>query len=211
VPYRYPILLDLCARSILIVGGGRVALRKALGLIDAGARQIKCVAPQIDLQMPPAVQKINEIYRQEHLDGMDLVFAATHSPEINAQVVQDARRRKIWACRTDADPEEPGDFVTPAKFQRGPVTIAVSAASAALSASLRDHLSRCVDETWIKLAEALQVLRPQLLRCPTISPGRRSNALRDLAGQEALQVLNEQGFTSLEAWLKSRYPELNVS
>lgn len=211
MPYRYPIFLDLSGRSILIVGGGRIALRKAQGLIEGGADQIKCVAPRIDPEMPPAVQKIIDQYRSEHLNNMDLVIASTDSTQVNNQVIQDARRQKIWACRIDTDPDQPGDFITPARFHRGPITVAVSAAGASVSAALRDHLSSCMEEKWVKLAEAMQLLRPRLLQCTTLTPGRRSGALRDLASQEALQVLDNQGFSSLESWLKARYPEFNGS
>jgi hypothetical protein len=44
-----------------------------------------------------------------------------------------------------------------------------------------------------------------------LSGERRSDALRDLASRQALEVLDEKGFTSLESWLVARYPELNVT
>ncbi|MCC7351260.1 MAG: bifunctional precorrin-2 dehydrogenase/sirohydrochlorin ferrochelatase [Phycisphaerales bacterium] len=208
---RYPILLDLSRRSALIVGGGRVAMRKVRGLIEADVRQIRCVAPKIDPQMPPAVQQITEPYHPKYMEGMDLVFAATDRPQVNAQVVQDAQTRNLWVCRADADMDQPGDFTTPAKFQRGPVTVAVSTSSPALSAMIRDQMLESLDDRWIKLAEATQHLRPRVLGCGGLSGERRSDALRDLASRQALEVLGEKGFTSLESWLVARYPELNVT
>jgi len=204
-------LLDLSRRSILIVGGGRVAVRKVRGLLEADARQIRCVAPKIDPQMPAEVQQTTEPYHSKHMEGMDLVFAATDWPQVNAQVVQDAQMRNIWVCRADADTDQPGDFVVAAKFQSGPITVAVSTSSPAISAAIRDQLSSLLDGRWVKLAEAMQVLRPKVLGCEVLTCERRSDALRDLAGPQALQILDEQGITSLESWLKSRYPELNVS
>lgn len=209
--YRYPILLDLSRRSILIVGGGRVAVRKVRGLLEADARRIKCVAPLIDPHMPSEALQITEPYHSKYMDGMDLVFAVTDSPQVNAQVVQDAQMRNIWVGRADAETDPAGDFVVPAKVQRGPVTVAVSAGGPALSVALRDHLSQGLDDRWIKLAEAMQVLRPQILACDATASDRRTAALRDLAGPQAMQVLDEQGFASLISWLRSRYPELNVT
>ena len=43
--HGYPILLDVTRARVVIVGGGRVAARKAKGLIDAGATDITVVAP----------------------------------------------------------------------------------------------------------------------------------------------------------------------
>ncbi len=209
--YSYPILLDLSRRSILVAGGGRVAVRKIRGLLEANARQIRCVAPLIDPQVPSEVQQITQPYHSKHMEGMDLVFAATDSSQVNAQVIQDAQMRNIWACRADAEADQPGDFIVPAKFQNGPITVAVSTSSPAISAAIRNQLSGCLDGRWVKLAEAMQVLRPQILRCGELSSDRRWAVLCDLAGPQALQMLDEQGFTSLKSWLKIRYPELNVS
>ncbi|MCC6424929.1 MAG: bifunctional precorrin-2 dehydrogenase/sirohydrochlorin ferrochelatase [Phycisphaerales bacterium] len=211
MPYQYPILLDLSRRSVLIVGGGRVALRKVRTLLDSDARQIRCVAPRIDPQMPSEVQRIAEPYHVKYLDGMDLAFAVTDSPQVNDQVVQDAQMRNIWVCRADTDTDQAGDFILPAKFQRGPITVAVSTSSPAISAAIRDQLSNLLDERWIKLAEAMQLLRPQVLACDGLTGQRRGDALRDLAGGQAMELLDEQGFTSLERWIKNRYPELNVT
>jgi len=45
-PARYPLLLDLAGRDVLVVGGGPVAARRAAGLLAAGAR-VTVVAPAI--------------------------------------------------------------------------------------------------------------------------------------------------------------------
>src|SRR5258708_5551419 len=42
---HYPIFLDLKDRPVLVVGAGKVALRKTRGLLEAGAR-ITVVAPE---------------------------------------------------------------------------------------------------------------------------------------------------------------------
>src|SRR4051794_37590699 len=39
-PHTYPLLLDVTDRSIVIVGGGAVAVRKAEGLLAAGATRV---------------------------------------------------------------------------------------------------------------------------------------------------------------------------
>ncbi len=45
-PRRYPVLLDLVGRAVLVVGGGPVAARRALGLVQSGAR-VHIVAPKV--------------------------------------------------------------------------------------------------------------------------------------------------------------------
>ena len=37
-PVYYPVMLDLCDKAALVVGGGKVARRKVDGLLNAGAK-----------------------------------------------------------------------------------------------------------------------------------------------------------------------------
>src|SRR5438045_3998178 len=119
--FNYPLLLEVTDRAIVIVRGGEVALRKAKALIEAGATQIRVIAPRVHERMPQQVTRVVEPYRAEHLLGAALVFAATDDPSVNEAVVRDARQMGVLVCRTDADAEQAGDFATPAVIRRGPV------------------------------------------------------------------------------------------
>lgn len=202
-------MLDVADRLIVIVGGGAVAVRKATGLIESGATRVRCVAPEIDSAMPANVQRIHARYDAGHLDGADLVFAATSEPDVNAAVVRDARSRRILVCRADADDREPGDFTTPARFRESAVTVAVSAAgNPALAVLIRDGLRTCWDARWTRMADAMHSLRPMLIARASLPEDRRREILRALAMPEALDVLATGGDTALREWLTSRYPEL---
>ncbi|MBA2707323.1 MAG: bifunctional precorrin-2 dehydrogenase/sirohydrochlorin ferrochelatase, partial [Gemmatimonadaceae bacterium] len=128
--YAYPLMLDVSQRLIVIVGGGAVAVRKAAGLLDAGATRIRVVAPEISNDLARGIEHVKDNYRSDHLNGASLVFAATDHADVNAQVVRDAHARNLLVGRADAadgDLDALGDFATPAKFTQGPVTVAVSA------------------------------------------------------------------------------------
>ena len=65
----YPILLDLTGRRAVIVGGGRVAARKATGLLTAGAEDITAVAPAFADGFPQAgVRRVvwDDYFRYDH-------------------------------------------------------------------------------------------------------------------------------------------------
>src|SRR5258708_3822212 len=142
----YPLMLDVTDRLVVIIGGGRGAVRKARGLVEAGARRVRMVAPAFPEDVPAAVEKLAERFEPRHLDDAALAFAATDSPETNDQVVREARRRGVWVNRADAGDEEPGDFTTPAVLRKGPVTVTVSTAGApALAAMVRDELAALFD------------------------------------------------------------------
>jgi len=199
-------MLDVEDRLIVIIGGGNVAARKAMRLIEAGGPRIRAVAPRFDDGFPEVAERINELYRAEHLDGGQLVFAATDSAEVNAAVVRDAHARNLLVCRADTDDEEPGDFSTPARFWDGPVIVTVSAESPALAVLIRDGLQQRFDQRWSMMAQAMQTLRPRVLdRAPASA---RPQIFRSLATEEALAVLEAKGLHGLQRWLVERHPEL---
>ncbi len=198
----YPILLDLTGRRVVVVGGGGVAGRKAAGVISAGAADVTAVAPAFRADFPEGVRRVVKPYDSADLDGADLVFAATGSAAVNDAVVRDARARRAWASH--AGDGSAGDFVTPARLDRGPVTVTVSAGSAALAVLVRDRLGERFDPAWAAMAEAMAALRPRLRAGPD-GPARRA-ALRDLATDEACGVLDERGIDGLLTWIEHRHP-----
>src|SRR5690349_25177581 len=61
----YPLMLDLTGRPVVIVGGGRVALRRAQALLAAGAL-VHVIAPRVD----PALAGLEvTVSRREYRDG----------------------------------------------------------------------------------------------------------------------------------------------
>lgn len=198
MPQGYPISIDISNRLIVIVGGGSVALRKASSLVEAGARRVRIVAPEINPCMPAGAECIRETYVPTHLDGASMVFAATNSHQVNAVVTRDARARGILVNQAD-DPAA-SDFATPAQLRRGPVTITVSAGSAALSIAIRDSLALRFDDRWQQMAQAMQELRPMLQSDAQLNEESRQALFRALATDEAFEVLAKKGMAGLKNW-----------
>ena len=197
MPAAYPMLLDVTHLPVVIVGGGRVAVRKALGLIEAGATDVTVVSPDWAAGMP-AVRHVRATYSPGVLAGARLVFAATSDPAVNAAVAVDARAIGALVCRADTQDAE-ADFSTPAAFRQGPVVVTVSTGSAALTAAVRDGLRERFDPRWAAMAEAMQTLRPLIKeRLPL---AERPAAFRRLASTEALDVLGRGDIGTLKAWL----------
>ena len=141
----YPIVLRLQGKRCLVVGGGKVALRKVEGLVAAGAR-VTVVAPEVDeglahLADDRDVTVEPRPYRGEDVVGAWLVFAATDDPAVQQAVFDDAERAGVWVNSAD-DPERCA-FLLPAVHRREPVLVAVSTqgTSPALAGWLRDRLA----------------------------------------------------------------------
>ena len=199
----YPLMLDLSDRLVVIVGGGAVAARKARGLLEAGARRVRVVSPTFSAEIPAQAERVEQEYDARWIESATLVFAATDNSEVNDRIVRDARRLDILVNRTDADEGTPGDFTTPAIHRDGELTITVSGSSPALSAAIRDRLARDCDPKWAKMAAAMRELRPRILAGGAPIEYRR-NAFRDLASDEAMEILDRHGIEELWAWVRER-------
>lgn len=142
--FDYPIMLDLSGVPVLVVGGGRVALRKIEGLVRVGAK-VTIVAPSVvdEIHTLP-VGVILRAYESADLDPARLVITATDDPAVNAAVAAEATGRGIWVNSAD-DPSN-CTFALPAIARAGVVTVAVSTggASPALASHLRGEL-----EVWL--------------------------------------------------------------
>src|SRR5581483_6650142 len=97
----YPIALDLAGRRAVVVGGGRVALRRAAGLIESGA-VVEVIAPAVLPGLAALDVTVHaRQYRDGDLDGAWLAHAATGDPRVNTAVAAEAERRRIWCVRVD--------------------------------------------------------------------------------------------------------------
>ena len=142
--FDYPIMLDLTGVPVLVVGGGRVALRKIEGLVNAHADvTVVALSAVGDIaDMPVRVER--RAYETGDLDSVRLVITATDDPVVNAAVAADATARGIWVNSAD-DPAN-CTFTLPAVARDGAVTVAVGTGGS--SPALASHL-RVEIEGWL--------------------------------------------------------------
>jgi precorrin-2 dehydrogenase/sirohydrochlorin ferrochelatase len=169
-------------------------------VVDAGATRVRVIATEFQASFPPGIERITRPCQPGDFNDADLVFAATDSPAVNDAVVRDAHALGIWVNRADAGDGAAGDFITPAKFQSGPITVTVSTGSAGLSAMVRDALAAHFDPAWSEMAEAMIKIRPMIIANQD-NPRRRADLLRALATPAALQILRDHGLDGLKDWI----------
>jgi precorrin-2 dehydrogenase / sirohydrochlorin ferrochelatase len=162
----YPVYLALTGKRCLVVGGGKVAERKTLGLLDAGA-QVRVVSLSFtpglqSLAKTSRIEAITAPYAPSHLEGAKLVFAATDSRDVNGRVTADAAERGIPANVADA-PEE-SDFITPSVVRRGDLCISVSTGGnqPMLAARICDELEARYGPEYAQYVELLGRIRDYL-------------------------------------------------
>jgi siroheme synthase-like protein len=137
---HYPVFLDLKDRPVLVVGAGKVALRKTRGLLEAGAR-VTVVAPEweSDFEDLP-LRLVRRRFRASDLTNVFLVFAATDDRLTNHRIGIAAKGKGLFA--NIADSSEECGFVVPARVNRGEIQVAISTGgeNPRLSAELRRKL-----------------------------------------------------------------------
>lgn len=118
-----PISINVTDKNILVVGGGRVACHK-IELLEKFTGNLTVVALNVcDAIKAKGYTFKEKLYEKSDLQSAFLVYACTNNNEVNQQIKIDAESFGILINVVD----NPGlcDFISPAIFKRGNITIAV--------------------------------------------------------------------------------------
>lgn len=185
-----PLNIDVRGMTVLVVGGGTVAARKVLSLLDAGAL-VSIVAPELKAEIT-RLAAVGEItvkardYQANDLTGVFLAVAATNDPETNRRVAADARQRGILVAVTD----EPGsgNCTFPALLRRGDLEVSVSTNGTCpgFAAVVRDLLATVIGEEYGLILATLSAEREKLL-----TEGAPSTYNNQILRSRARELINE--------------------
>jgi precorrin-2 dehydrogenase / sirohydrochlorin ferrochelatase len=202
---KYPIFLNLESKRAVIIGGGSIAARKILGLLDAQARVV-VVADQIDEVLKTRCKNtdtefVEAKYSKDYLAGATIAFAATNDEELNEQIYKDCQQLEVL-CNV-ADNPELCDFFVPAVVKRGDLQIAVSTEgySPAYAGHIRQKLESIFTEKHGEFLAELESIRKYIMEEVSDAAGRKT-LLGELVGDESFKYFIENG---AESW--RRYAE----
>ena len=154
----FPISLKLQQQPCLLVGGGKIAYRKAVLLAKAGA-VIHVVAPEIEADLLDLIHATHGQYHPEKfnaeigLSSYRLVIAATNEKIVNQAVFEACENLNILVNSVDDIPH--CRFMLPAMIDRSPlvVSIATNGASPVLARQIRTQLEASIPHGMGKLAD----------------------------------------------------------
>ncbi len=171
----YPLFLDLRYSKCLIIGGGRVGVRKASTLLEAMAQEVLVLDPNgfaeiwDDLQHFTQLKMEKRHFQEQDLHSKSLVFACTAKKDLNTLIAKLCIERGIFCNCVDAPLH--GNCIVPAlAHAKGTnhndstlmAALSTQGASPAWSRLLRTEL-----ETWLKphapMTSFLGRLRPLVL------------------------------------------------
>ena len=168
LPSYYPVFLKIGGKKCVVVGGGQVALRKVMVLIEHRA-SVDVISPElcpelIELSEDGQVRVFRRHYQLGDLQSAFLVIAATDDSDINLRVATGARSKAVLV--NVVDDAEHSDFILPSYVRRGDVTIAVSTAgrSPALARKIRTSLEKDFGDEYASLAVLIDEVRAEVKR-----------------------------------------------
>lgn len=142
----YPIYIDIKDKPCIVIGGGNVAERKVISLLDAGAI-VSIISPELTPALKKLVNKKSikyypEIYKHGDLKGFVLAYSATNNPEANKAVFKEAKREGILLNIVDVP--ELCNFIVPAVIEQGDllITVSTSGKSPAMAKHIRQMLEK---------------------------------------------------------------------
>lgn len=193
---KYPIFLNLKSKRTVVIGGGSVAARKVLGLLDAEARVV-VVAEHIDDVLVSRcknsdIEFVEAKYSKEYLVGATVVFAATNDEKVNEQIFKDCQQLEIL-CNVVDEPDL-CDFYVPAVVKRGDLQIAICTEgnSPAYAGHIRKKLEVIFTEKHGRFLAELEKIRLHVIKIIE-DHAERSSLLGELAGDASFNYFVKNG------------------
>jgi len=207
----YPVFLNVKDKKAVIVGGGKVAERKALTLIKAGAL-VTVVSPNltgklVQLKTRDLIQHIPRLYQKKDIHKAFVVIAATDSPDINARISRDA-----GGLVNVVDVPPLCNFIAPSIVRRGPLTLAISTSgsSPALAKTIRKELELLYGPEIGQYLKFLTLVREKsFLNIPEAKA--REKFLKGLASAKTLHSLRSKGFEHVREKVLSQLESMGKS
>lgn len=128
----FPFFMDISGGNGLIVGGGRVALRKIEKLLPYEPRLTVCANTFLpEIEAIPGLTLVRGPFTPALIEGKLLVIAATDDNELNSKIATLCREKRIPV--NVVDDREKCTFLFPALVKRGALSVGISTGGASPS------------------------------------------------------------------------------
>lgn len=119
-----PVSINVTGKKIVLIGGGKVANKK-IRTIKLYTDNIFVVAEQVCEEIKNQnIPYIEKQYDPDDLKGFKIVYACTNNKSLNQRILDDAHKNDAMVNVADS----PGlcDFISPAIYKNGNISVAVS-------------------------------------------------------------------------------------
>jgi siroheme synthase-like protein len=118
-----PISIDIANQKILIVGGGQDAFKK-IKILQRFHAEVEVLALEVCKEIKESGVKYYELaYHKKYLKGYLMLYSCSNNNDLDKQIVQDCKELGVLVNIHD----KPAlcQFVSPAIYKHGNITIAV--------------------------------------------------------------------------------------
>jgi precorrin-2 dehydrogenase / sirohydrochlorin ferrochelatase len=196
----YPAFLDITDKRCLVIGGGKVAERKVVMLLQFNAHVI-IISPV----MTRALLKLGEEGKIEYfqrtfapadLDNTALVFACTDNNAMNSKIKKEASRRNIPV--NVVDNPHACDFIVPSIIRKGDLTIAISTSGELplLSKKLRQKIEEIVTDDYLEYLNIMGKFRKHLMK--TVKEAHKRSIIMENIGKMGIGEVIAAGLTKIK-------------
>ena len=128
-----PLFIDTSGKKCLIVGGGKVASRKLIPILESNMTVNMISSDIADEILEIIKNKKNFTYEQRNFEEKDindqfLIIAATNDKSINSLIAKLAKEKNILVNM--AEDSIKGNVLIPSVVDRSPIKIAISSGAA---------------------------------------------------------------------------------
>ena len=159
----FPFFMEIKAKKCLVVGGGRVALRKIEKLQPFGV-DITVVSPAFcaEIERMEGISRLHRPFIPRDVEGMFFVIGATDDENVNGEISALCREKNIPVNIVD-DPEK-CTFFFPALVKKGEFVAGFSTGGGSPLAAqyIRKKVEDAVPEGFDKVVEVLASVREQV-------------------------------------------------
>jgi precorrin-2 dehydrogenase / sirohydrochlorin ferrochelatase len=145
-----PISMDISNQKILIIGGGESAFKK-LKILQRFDATVEVIALEVcDKIKQSAIQYFETAYSKELLKGYLMLYSCTNNELLDRQILSDGKEMRVLV--NIHDKPELCQFVSPAIFRNGKITVAVgsNAEDVYESIKLRNLIGEFLTEKYFK-------------------------------------------------------------
>jgi len=163
----YPAMLNLKNKKCAVIGGGTVALRKCLTLLECEAL-IKVISLEFQKEFkefdPEDVLLINDVFKTQYIEDCFLVIAATEDNDVNREISRYCDENRILV--NVADEPDLCSFIAPAYIKRGDLVISISTEgkSPALAKKIKEEIGKYYPPEYSEYVETMGLIRTEILK-----------------------------------------------
>lgn len=195
---RYmPLFVDLKNRKVLIIGGGRVALRRARQFSEAGAH-LTIIAPEILPEfagLPNSTQLLRKACAEDISSNFLLTLIASNDSQFNAEMAERCRSLNLLFNRCDSFEES--SFINGSLINAGEIIGAVTSGGVpAISKHLQKKIEQLLTPELLELSRLLAELRPAI-KASKLLQGSHNEFIASWVNEETLARLRDENSDNL--------------